>query len=151
MLEVCGGPYVERFDALLPVESQLWNLLKGQETYKKLLGEEVRVFGRKRFAAHPQLPLFLNNVGIRRAIHLAFDEAVLPSYHAAVVSWPSPDGKQVEAFTRAPHAAENPQTFFHWGHYLHKTIAQDHSATLALLPLFRARSAYAVSGPWLLQ
>src|SRR5262249_52383090 len=30
-------------------------------------------------------------------------------------------------------AADNPQTFFHWAHYLRRTIAEDHSATLALL------------------
>src|SRR5204863_78215 len=27
--EVCGGSYLEREDALLPLESQLWNLRKG--------------------------------------------------------------------------------------------------------------------------
>jgi len=48
---------VEREDALLPVESQLWNLLKGQAVTRALLGSDVQVFARKRFAAHPQLPL----------------------------------------------------------------------------------------------
>ncbi len=133
LLEVCGGPYVERDDALLPIESQLWNLLKGQAKYRELLDQEVRIFARKRFGAHPQLPLLLNSTGLRRSIFLAFDEAVLPSYQSTVVSLPSPDGKQIEAFTRMPHKADNPQTFFHWAHYLHRTIAQDHSATLALL------------------
>jgi hypothetical protein len=79
------------------------------------------------------MPLFLNSVGIRRAILLAFDESVLPTYRATVVSWPSADGKQVDAFTRLPYPAEMPQTWFHWAHYLHKTIAQDHAATLSLL------------------
>jgi alpha-mannosidase len=133
LVEVCGGPYIEREDALLPVASQLWNLLKGLAAYRRLLDQEVHVFARTRFAAHPQLPLLLNSVGIQRAILVAFDEAVLPTYRATVINWPSPDGKQVEAFTRAPYTADNPQTYFHWAHYLHKTIAQDHSATLALL------------------
>jgi hypothetical protein len=141
-LEVCGGPYVEREDALLPVPSQVWNFLKGQATYKALLDREVRVFARKRFGAHPQLPLLLNHVGLRRAVLLAFDEAVVPSYRSCPVTWSSPDGKQVDAFTRAPHAADNPQTFFHWAHYLHKTIMQDHAATLALL------HSGAQAGPW---
>jgi hypothetical protein len=132
-VEVCGGPYVEREDALLPVESQLWNLLKGLATYKSLLDQEIQVFARRRFGAHPQLPLLLNTVGLRRALLLAFDEAVLPTYRVTVTNWPSPDGKQVEAFTRAPYPADSPQTYFHWGHYLHKTIAQDHAATLAIL------------------
>src|SRR5207244_496628 len=54
--EVCGGCYLEREDALLPVESQLWNLLKGQAVYEDLLGQAVRVYARRRFAFHPQLP-----------------------------------------------------------------------------------------------
>ncbi|HXG11883.1 MAG TPA: hypothetical protein VNK04_19155, partial [Gemmataceae bacterium] len=133
LVEVCGGPYQEREDALLPVESQLWNLLKGQSVYKQLLDQEVRIFARKRTSAHPQLPLFLNTVGLSRAVLLAFDDGVVPTYHGTVTSWPSPDGKQVEAFTRAPYAADSPQTFFHAAHYLHRTIMQDHAATLAFL------------------
>jgi hypothetical protein len=133
LVEVCGGSYLEREDALLPVESQLWNLLKGLRTYQNLLDHEIQVFARKRFAAHPQLPLLLHQVGLRRALLLPFGEAVLPASRSVVTSWSSPDGKQVDVFTRMPYPAENPQTYFHWAHYLHKTIAQDHSATLAIL------------------
>jgi hypothetical protein len=132
-VEICGGPYQEREDALLPVESQLWNLLRGKAVYKELLGTEIHTFARKRFAAHPQLPLFLSSAGMHRAIMLAFDNSVLPTYRTTVTSWPSPDGKQVEAFTRTPYAADNPQTWFHLAHYLRQTIQQDHAATLALL------------------
>jgi hypothetical protein len=133
LVEVCGGPYVEREDALLPVQSQLWNLLKGLAVSRDLLQREVRVFARKRFGAHPQLPLLLSSVGLSKALLLAFDESVLPAHRATVINWPSPDGKQVEAFTRTPYAADGPQTFFHAAHYLHRTIMQDHAATLALL------------------
>jgi len=132
-VEVCGGPYVEREEALLPVESQLWNLTKGMSTYQALLGQEIKVFARRRFGAHPQLPLYLNSVGLHRALLLAFDDATLPAHRTCMVNWPSPDGKQVEAFARTPYAAENPQTYFHIAHYLHKTIMQDHAGTLALL------------------
>jgi hypothetical protein len=143
-VDLCGGPFRERDDALLPVESQLWNLRKGMETYKALLDHESRVFARRRFAAHPQLPLLLQNVGMTRALLVPFDEAVMPTYRSTVVNWPSPDGKQVEAFTRVPYAAENPQTFLHAAHYLHKTIMQDHGATFALL------HAKAQAAPWYL-
>lgn len=131
--EVVGGLQLEREDALLPVESQLWNLIRGMETSKQALGEEVRVHGRRRFAAHPQTPLFLNAVGINRTLLLALDEAVLPSHRATVVNWPSPEGKQVEAFARAPSAAGEVTAFFHVAHNLHRTIMQDHAATQALL------------------
>jgi hypothetical protein len=143
LAEVCGGPYLEREDALLPVESQLWNLRKGLAVSRELLGQDVRVFARRRFAAHPQLPLLLGSAGLNRAVLLSFSELdVIPAHRATVISWPSPDGKQVEAFTRAPNAADNPQTYFHLAHHLHRTIMQDHAATLALLHTGTAAS------PW---
>jgi hypothetical protein len=132
-VEVQGGLDVERQDALLPLESQLWNLLRGQAVYQEMLGQDVRVFARRRFGFHPQLPLYLQHVGIGHCLLLTFDESVLPAHRAPVVSWPSPDGKQVEAFTRIPHPVDTPQTGFHLAHYLHETIMQDQAATLALL------------------
>ncbi|MCI0464047.1 MAG: hypothetical protein L0Z62_44500 [Gemmataceae bacterium] len=131
--EVCGGCYVEREDALLPLESQLWNLLKGQAVARELLGTEVNVFARRRFGAHPQLPLLLNNAGLTRCLFLTFDEAAVPTYQVPVVNWPSPDGKQVDCFTRLPHPADSAETFFNLAHFLFKTIREDHYATLALL------------------
>lgn len=131
--EVVGGVYLEREDALLPVESQLWNLVRGVAASKQILGDEVRVHGRRRFAAHPQTPLFLTAVGLNRTLLIPFDEAVMPSHRATVVNWPSPEGKQVEAFARAPNAASEVTTFFHAAHHLHRTIMQDHAATLSLL------------------
>ena len=132
-VEVCGGPYVEREDALLPIESQLWNLLHGLSVSRDLLGQDIRIFRRRRSAFHPQVPLLLNTVGLTRALLLAFDGTVIPSHRSVTVSWPSPDGKHVEAFTRTPYAADNPQTYFHVAHYLHQSIGQDHAATFVLL------------------
>ena len=142
LAEVCGGPYRERPDALLPVESQMWNLLKGQAVTKVLLGQEARVFGRRRFGFHPHTPLLLQSVGISRALLLTFDESVIPTHRTTVVNWPSPDGKQVQCFTRTPLPADSPQTFFHLAHHLHRTIMQDHAATLPLL------HRGAPAGPW---
>jgi alpha-mannosidase len=131
--EVCGGCYLEREEVLLPLESQMWNLRKGIERTRQLVGQDVRVFAPRRFGFHPQLPLWLQHHGISRVLLVAFDDAVLPAHRTTVVSWPSPDGKQVEAFTRVPHAADSPQTYFHLAYHLHQTIMQDHSATLPLL------------------
>jgi hypothetical protein len=148
--EVCGGLYLEREDPLLPLESQMWNLLKGRQVYRELLGQEVRVFARKRFGFHPQLPLLLQNAGIGRAVLLVFDDGVLPPHRSPVVSWPSPDGKSIEAFTRAPQPADSAQTYFHLTYHLHQTIMQDQTATLALL--HRWQSVADASGspdcPW---
>jgi hypothetical protein len=142
LAEVLGGPYREREDPFLPLESQMWNLLHGQAVYQELLGQEVRVFARKRFGFHHQLPLLLQSVGITHALLVPFDEAVVPSHRSVVVSWPSHDGKEVNCFTRVPQPADTPQTFFHLAHYLHETIMQDQSATLALLHRDRPASPF---------
>lgn len=131
--EVCGGCYLEREDNLLPVESQLWNLLKGQSVARKLLGRPIEVFARKKFFAHPQLPLFLSTTGLNRGLLVCFDDSAGPQFRSTVVSWPSSDGKQLDAFVRTPFRAESMETFFNLGHNLHKTIRDDHSATLAFL------------------
>jgi hypothetical protein len=133
LAEVCGGLYLEREEAILPAESQIWNLMRGQAVSKELLGRDVTVFARQRTSAHPQLPLFLSTTGLNRGILLAFDDGVLPTYRSTVTNWPSTDGKSVEAFTRTPVQADSPQTFYHAAYYLYYTIMNDHSATLALL------------------
>jgi hypothetical protein len=131
--EVCGGCYLEREDALLPVESQLWNLGKGLAVSREVLGRDIAVFARRRFAAHPQLPLFLTSNGLTKALLLAFDDSAVPTFHSTVIGWPSPDGKQVDAFVRKPQPAGGPEAWFNLGHYLFKTIREDHVATLAFL------------------
>jgi hypothetical protein len=133
--EICGGPYVEREDPLLPLDSQLWNLRHGLDRARALLGGgEVRVFARRRFGFHPQTPLFLSTNGVTKALFLTFDEsAAVPTYNQCVVSWPSPDGKQVDAFVRTPKPADSPETFFNLGHSWFKTTREDHAATLCLL------------------
>jgi hypothetical protein len=131
--EVCGGCYLEREDPLLGIDSQLWNLQKGLAVARSLLQADIRVFARKRFGYHPQMPLLLSTVGLQRALFLCFDESSgVPQYTACVVAWPAPDGKQVDAFVRAPYPADNPSTFFNFGHYWFKTTREDHAATIAL-------------------
>jgi len=131
--EIASGPLLERPDALLPVESQLWNLRHGHEVYRRLFGQDLSTFGRRRFGATPHLPQFLHAVGIKQALLLALDEGVLPQFYSAAVEWYSPSGEQVKAFTRKPHPADSPLTYFHLAHYLSKTMQQDMVSSLALL------------------
>jgi hypothetical protein len=131
--DICGGLYVEHDDAELSLESQIWNLRRGQATYKRLFGRSVPIFSRRRFGMHPLTPSLLQVAGIQQAVLVAFDDAVIPTYRGTVVNWPAPDGKQVVSFTRTPLGAEEPSTFFHLAAHLRRTIADDHSATLALV------------------
>lgn len=141
-IEVCGGSYLEREDPYLPLDSQLWNLRKGQTVAKELLGKEPAVFARRRFGFHPQMPLLLSTTGMLKAVLLTFDESGVPQYQTCVVGWPSPDGKQIDAFVRPPHPVDNPLTFFNLGHYLFKTTREDHSATVVFV------HTGAAAAPW---
>src|SRR5581483_10456239 len=105
-IEICIGSYVEREDALLPLESQFWNLLKGLRITKNLLGSEVRVFARRRFGPAPQLPLLLSAAGLERALAVSFDDSASVSSHGTVVHWTAPNGKRIEVFTRNPYHAD---------------------------------------------
>jgi alpha-mannosidase len=132
-VEIVGGVWREREDPLLPVESQLWNLRRGQAVCRELFNKEIGVFARKRSGYSAQLPLLLQNLGIGRSLLLSFDEALVPSFGTMVINWPSHDGKQVDAFTRVPNSSETAQTGFHLAHHLHQTIQQDHAAALVLV------------------
>src|SRR6516164_8340286 len=132
-VELCIGSYREREDAVLPLESQLWNMRRGKQVAKELLGADVRVFARRRSAFHPNTPQLLISAGFERAVFVPFDGAVAPSHRSPVVNWSSPDGKSMDAFCRTPQPAHQAQTFFNLVHTLHETIMQDTAATFALL------------------
>lgn len=131
-VDVACGSYREREDVLLPAESQWWNLRKARQTVRTLFGVETEVYGRKRSAYHPQLPAWMQHHGYRKAVIVSFDGAMTPARNAAVVSWPSPDGKTVEAFGREPASASDPLTFFNLVYTLHQALTNDSIPTVAL-------------------
>ncbi len=147
LAEVVGGPYREREELLLPLESQLANLRIGLGVTKELTGADLRVYGRRKGGLHAQLPLLLQSSGVPRCLLVPFDDSLVPSHTAPIVSWPSHDGKQVDGFTRVPQPGDSAQTYFHVAHHLHQTIMQDQSATLPLM--HREKPAPIWYGDWI--
>jgi hypothetical protein len=132
-VDLCCGSYRDREDALLPIESQLWNLRTAREIAHKVFGVEPVVFGRKKSAYHPQLPGWLTHVGFKHAVLLSSDGAIIPSVRSSAIAWPSPDGKSVEAFTREPLPAHDPHTFFNLVYHLHQATSYDSAPTVSLV------------------
>jgi hypothetical protein len=130
-VDLACGAYREREDALLPVESQMWNLTRARQAVRDLFGVETEVYGRKRSANHPQLPAWVQHCGYKKAVIVSFDGALTPARNAAVVNWPSPDGKSVDAFGREPQSASDPLTFFNLVYALHQAQTQDSAPTVA--------------------
>ncbi len=130
-VDVCCGAYTERDDALLPTESQFWNLTAGRTAVRQLLGREADVYARSRSAQHLQLPSWLKHVGFKNAVAVSFDGARTPVRNTAVVNWPAPDGKSVEAFGREPLSASDPLTFFNLVYHLHQALTADSNPVVA--------------------
>lgn len=131
-VDLCCGSYRDREDALMPAESQLWNLRVARRTAHKLFGVEPVVYGRKTSAFHPQLPGWLQHMGYKHAVLVSADGALIPSIRTSAVSWPGPDGKSVEAYTRAPQPAHDPHTFFNIVYHLHQATSYDSAPTVSL-------------------
>ncbi len=131
-VDLCCGSYRDREDALMSVESQLWNLRAARRTAKKLFGVEPAVYGRKKSAYHPQLPGWLVHMGFKHAVLVSSDGGLIPSIRSSAVNWPGPDGKAVEAFTREPLPASDPHTFFNLVYHLHQATTYDSAPTVSL-------------------
>lgn len=131
-IDLCCGAYLEREDALLPAESQWWNLAAARETIARLCGVEPTVYARKTSAFHPQLPGWLQHLGYRHAVLISQDGALLPTIRSTAVNWPGPDGKAIDAFCREPLPAHDPLSFFNLVYHLHQTFASDAAPTIAL-------------------
>jgi len=132
-VDLCCGSYRDREDALMPLESQWWNLRVARRTTQKLLGVEPTVYGRQKSAFHPQLPGWLQLMGFKHAILISTDGGLIPSIRAAAVNWPGPDGKSVEAFTREPLPAHDPHTFFNLVYHLHQATSYDSAPAISLI------------------
>lgn len=132
-VDLCCGSFRDREDALLPPESQWWNLRAAVRTAKKLFGAEPVVYGRHKSAYHPQLPGWLRHFGYKHALLVSTDSALIPSIRASAVSWPGPDGRSVEAYCREPHPAHDPHTFFNIVYHLHQATNYDSAPTVSLV------------------
>ena len=131
-IDLACGAYREREDALMPLESQWWNLRKARAITRSLVGMAAETYGRKRSAFHPQLPGWLLHAGYKNAILVSFDGALSPARNAVIINWPGPDGKTIDAFGREPQSAADPLTFFNFVYHLQQALTHDSAPTIAL-------------------
>ncbi|MFO0847492.1 MAG: hypothetical protein U0871_02870 [Gemmataceae bacterium] len=130
-VDLTTGAYSEREDALLPPESQWWNMAKARATAQRLLGADAAVYGRAKSANHPQVPGWALHCGFKHATLLSLDGATVPHRSGPVATWPGPDGRSVDAYARDPIPAAEPATFFNLPYTLHTAINQDSNPTVA--------------------
>jgi alpha-mannosidase len=141
--DVAGGTYSEVEDALLPLESILWQFARGGEAYHAHLDERsVETFARRRFGLFGQLPQIAKRFGIRYALHMSFDAGRFPLRPETKRLWEGPDGSSLESLLRPPLAADRPSHGWRFAWRLAATMRDDH---IAAVPVVRWPSPVA---PW---
>ena len=105
--DVAGGTYAEMEDALLPLESILWQFRRGSELYRLHLDDRnVETYARRRFGLHTRVPQIAKRFGFRYALHMGFDAGKFPIPAETKRLWESPDGSSLESLIRPPMAAD---------------------------------------------
>jgi hypothetical protein len=141
-VDIACGAYVEREDAFLPLESQLWNLRAARDAIARLLGVAPTVYARRHPAFHPLLPAWLQHMGYQHALMWPHPGATLPRLYSTAAHWPAPDGQAVDVFCREPLAVHDPLTFFNLVYHLYQAYTNDAAPTLALLHQDGAAASY---------
>jgi alpha-mannosidase len=129
--DVIGGPYGEADEPLRPVESVLWQLREGHNTYRRHLDDRaVETFARRRFGLYPQLPQFARRFGFRFALHMGLDDGRFPVPPESKRLWEGPDSSTLESITRLPVAADRPSEGLRLPWRLGRSMKDDHVATV---------------------
>jgi len=125
-----GGEEVERRLPLLSCESLLAELWRGQQRWQSQMGQEVRVFGRRRSGLTPFLPQVLEKLGFTGALHATLDDGRFPLGSQIKTRWEGVAGVALDALARAPLDARKPSTFLGLATKLGESMDADHVATL---------------------
>jgi alpha-mannosidase len=129
-LSIVGGEYAEREFPLLPLEAWRNDLLRGIETYQRVLGKRPIVYGRRRAGLSPLLPQLLCRTGFQAALHFSLDDGQFPTSPNAKIRWGNLDTGVVEAIAQVPFDAARTTPFLELSRRLGESLDRDQVATL---------------------
>ena len=132
--DVAGGTYAEAEDALLPLESILWQFRQGGEVYRLHLDDRsVETYARRRFGLHTRVPQIAKRFGFRYALHMGFDAGKFPIPGETKRLWESPDGGSLESLLRPPIAADRAAQGWLLPWRIAATMRNDHVGAIPLV------------------
>ena len=132
--DVAGGSYAEGEDALLPLESILWQFRRANELYRLHLDDRsVETYARRRFGLHTRVPQIAKRFGFRYALHMGFDTGKFPIPAETKRLWESPDGGSLESLMRPPLAADRASQGWLMPWRIAAMMRNDHVGALPLL------------------
>ena len=127
---VVGGEYSESELPLLPIEHARNELVRGLDTYQRLLQRRPSIYGRRRFGLTPILPQLLSRAEFTGALHLTLDDGQFPQSHQCKTRWEGLDNSAIDALCRLPLDAKAPETFLGLSRKIGETMDSDHVATI---------------------
>lgn len=129
-VSIAGGEFDEGELALAPIESIVAELRRGGETYQRLLGRGVTVFGRRRYGLSPLLPGVLSWAGYTGALHFTLDEGQFPRGGQGKTRWEGLGTSAIDALGRLPQDANTAESLLTYPRRMGETMDADHVATL---------------------
>ncbi len=127
-----GGDYEEVPTVLLPIQSQRWQLERGQAVFQQQFATVPEIWGRMRFGLSTQLPLLLKKFGMQGAYHLVLDDGIYPDEEQSHFSWEGRSGSVIAALSRIPLSVDNASSFLKLPERLAETMNHDHLACVVL-------------------
>ena len=131
-VSIVGGEYAERELPLLPPEAIRLQLCRGRDAYRRFLGAEPTVFGRRRYGLTPMLPQILEEFGFLGALHATLDDGRFPGGNQSRIRWEGLDGTALEAVGRVPDDAGLAAAFLRLPDRLGGVLDLDQNAAVVL-------------------
>lgn len=97
---------------------------------RERFGRGPRVWARREYGLHPDLPALLKSAGYQGALHLTFDVGSYPETEDAKLTWQASDRTGIEAFSRLPVPAARATTFWQFPERLAESVEFDAAAAV---------------------
>lgn len=120
------------------IGEHLWSVV---DWTRETFGRRPRVWARRDYGLHPDMPMLLKSCGYEGALHLTFDVGQFPELEEAKLTWQAADRTGIEAFSRLPLPAARAATFWQFPERLGESVEFDAAAAVMLI-------RWADSDPW---
>ncbi len=128
--EVIGGEWREVPSPLMPLESVLHDIRRGQAVCQQLFRRAPTTWGRRRFGLHPLMPQILKKCGYSAACHFLLDDGIYPDAENSKLCWEGCDNSTIDAISRLPLAADGATSYLRLPQRMAEAMQQDQGAGL---------------------
>ena len=130
--EILGGEWSEVPSPVIPLESLLHDMRRGQTAIKRLTRREPTTWARRRFGLSPMMPQILKKCGYVAASHFLLDDGIYPDAENSKMRWEGCDNSTIDAISRLPIASDGATSYLRLPQRLAESMQQDQGAGLIL-------------------